>query len=98
MDEQLARDIEDHLGIGTDWLRNQPRTHRHDFGNRLDGINNSRMFNVVVTTLSNGKRFLAAPSRLAPINTTLQRIAGRAISTKFAAMAMGDGTMSARRL
>ncbi|MBO9589451.1 phage tail tip lysozyme [Devosia sp.] len=98
MGEQLAQEIEDHLGIGTDWLRNLPRTHRDDFGNPLDGINNNPVFNAVDATLSKGKRLLSAASGLAPINTTLQRIAGRAIFTKFAAMAMGDTAMSGKRL
>lgn len=97
LDDALAREWEELTGGGADWARHA--THRREdvFDNPLDTMSNP-IVDKIDTGLHYGKRAVSAMSGMAPVNTALQRMTGRAIMNKFAHLANGKTTMNPRRL
>jgi hypothetical protein len=90
LDDALAREIEWVTGYGTDWLRGSLRHNIDDLGNPLNFTGHSALAKGVDDALQTGKRVTNAISGMAPINTFLQRWAGKAVFAKFANMAGGQ--------
>lgn len=91
--DDLANEIEDTIGAGTDWVRHSAHRREDLWDNPLDTWNNDTI-QTIDDALQRGKRAVSALSGMAPINTALQRWTGRAIFNKFANMAL-DGVKEA---
>jgi hypothetical protein len=99
IDDVLAQEWEDITGIGADWLRHSDGRRVDDFDNPLAGIGGTGRFNKAVQGLDEfnqkSKRVVTALSGMAPVNTFLQRMTGRAIFNKFAILAQRGGDIVA---
>lgn len=87
LDDTLAQEWEDITGIGADWLRHSDMRRLDDFDNPLGGIKNNPLLEKIDSAQQRGIRAMTAISGMAPINTALQRLTGRAIFNKFAQLA-----------
>jgi hypothetical protein len=96
LDNALAREIEWVTGYGTDWLRGSLRHNLDDLGNPMNFTGHSARLKGLDDALQTGKRVTNAISGMAPINTFLQRWAGKAVFAKFANMAGGEKANIAR--
>lgn len=97
LDDALAAEIEDVLGVGTDWVRHATHRKMDVFENPMDGFDNPWVKGFD-NFLQGGKRVVSAASGMAPINTVLQRWTGRAIYNQFAMLAQGRTKVNPRRL
>lgn len=93
LDDVLAAEIDEITTMGTDWIRHANKMRLDDFGNPMQGMMGNRTIQSIDNKLQSGKRFVSAVSGLAPVNTILQRTAGRAIFNNFALAARGKGRL-----
>ncbi|MBN9347590.1 MAG: hypothetical protein J0I48_15570, partial [Devosia sp.] len=98
LDDAFAEEVEDVLTVGTDWVRHSTMTRVDEFGDLTGSVTGSRAFQQVDSALQKGKKLTAAVSGMAPINTFLQRLTGRAIFNKFAILARQGGKTATRRM
>ncbi len=97
LDDTLAAEWEDMTSIGADWLRHSDLRRVDDFDNPLSGIKDNTVLDGIDQLQQKGKRAMTALSGMAPVNTMLQRLMGRAIFNKFAILAKSGGEIVADR-
>lgn len=95
--DELADEIEDIWGIGSDNLRHVVANRWDDFGTAIDP-HEGRFMNRADTLLGYGKRITADVSGMSAINTALHRWVAKALVGKFADMAHGGRKWSKARL
>lgn len=93
LEDELLDELESIWGIGTDRLRRTYTNRMDDYG-VYEGATTGKFDNL----LQAGKAITADISLMAPINTALQRMTGRAMVTKFANIARGGKKLSAKRM
>ncbi|KKC34846.1 phage tail tip lysozyme [Devosia psychrophila] len=95
LDDTLAAEWEDMTSIGADWLRHSDMRRVDDYDNPLAGIRDNAVLETIDGLQQKGKRAMTVLSGMAPVNTMLQRLAGRAIFNKFAMIAQAGGDIVA---
>jgi len=98
LDDTLAQEWEDITGLGADWLRHTSWRAEDDYGNPLMGLPNNRWFDKADRALMKSNKAVTAISGMAPVNTALQRLTGRAIFNKFASIALKGDVTADRRM
>lgn len=97
LDDATADEIENIMGVGTDWVRHTSHRRMDVFENPMDDFANPWLKGVD-DFQQGAKRVVSAASGMAPINTLLQRWTGRAIYNHFAMLAQGRIKVNPRRL
>ncbi|WP_266156780.1 hypothetical protein [Dyella silvatica] len=84
-----ARFLEDICAPGTDLLRNQPYLRHDDIGSTVwdRSTATGRVLNTVDTAQQYGQRYLSIMSGMAPIQSSMQRYAGRASALRMIELA-----------
>lgn len=99
LDDTLAQEWEDITGLGADWLRHSDMRRLDGFEQPMQGYKGNKTIEKVDDLQQRGVRAVTAISGMAPINTALQRLTGRAIFNKFAQIAQkGDITADKRMM
>lgn len=98
IDDTLAQEWEDITGLGADWLRHSDMRRIDGFEQPMQGYKGNKTIEKVDDLQQRGVRAVTAISGMAPINTALQRLTGRAIFNKFANIALDGGTLSAAQM
>lgn len=106
LNTKLAQEVENVLGLGTDWVRNSWHLTTDDAGLAFNQMAPTSKLNRALTgvdaKLHKAKRAVSAASGMAPINTLLQRWNGQAIFYRFNQMAnkaiSKDGTFDVSKL
>lgn len=93
LDDVLANEIDEITTLGTDWIRHANKMHLDEFQNPMQGLMGNQTIQSLDNKLQTGKRIVSAVSGLAPVNTILQRMAGKAIFINFAKAAQGKGRL-----
>mgnify|MGYP002619618960 FL=1 len=93
LDDALANEIDEITTLGTDWIRHANKMRMDEFQNPMQGLMGNRTIQSIDNKLQTGKRIVSAISGLAPVNTILQRMAGKAIFINFAKAAQGKAKL-----
>ncbi len=97
LNDDLARELEVSVGLGTDRLRGSTEFRYEDFGNYLDPYENASM-SKARALMEQGKMAVGELSGANMVNTVLHRWAMRAVAQKFSDIAWAKGAWSERRL
>lgn len=99
LDSELAQEIEDILGTGTEYLRGTTHRRFDDFDQPLEDFANSGFMGSVNEFQRKLKTVTSVGSGMSTVNTVMQRWVGRGIFQKFANMAMkGDVKIDKRTM
>lgn len=99
LDTELAQEIEDILGTGTEFLRGTTHKRFDDFDQPLEDFANSGFLGKVNDVQRGLKTATSIGSGMSTVNTIMQRWVGRGIFQKFASMAMkGDVKIDKRTM
>lgn len=99
LDTDLAQEIEDLLGTGTEYLRGTTHRRFDDFDQPLEDFANSGFMGRVNEFQRGLKTVTSVGSGMSTVNTVMQRWVGRGIFQKFANMAMkGDVKIDKRTM
>lgn len=94
LDDTLAQEWEDITGLGADWLRHSDMRRVDGFDQPMQGYKGNAAIEKIDDLQQKGVRAVTAISGMAPINTALQRLTGRAIFNKFANIALDGKTLA----
>lgn len=99
LDTEIAQEIEDILGTGTEYLRGTTHKRFDDFDQPLEDFANSGFLGKVNDVQRGLKTVTSVGSGMSTVNTVMQRWVGRGIFQKFANMAMkGDVKIDKRTM
>ncbi|WEK04136.1 MAG: hypothetical protein P0Y65_18435 [Candidatus Devosia phytovorans] len=99
LDTEIAQEIEDILGTGTEYLRGTTHKRFDDFDQPLEDFANSGFLGKVNDVQRGLKTATSIGSGMSTVNTMMQRWVGRGIFQKFANMAMkGDVKIDKRTM
>lgn len=95
MDNKLLQELAEWTGTGEDFVRNAMWHNYEEYGHAVqaDGF-----FGKVQHGLRVANRVTSTISGMAPVNTFMQRTAGKAITQRFYTMAIGGKSIEPRRL
>jgi len=94
--DEFLDELEDVLGMGTDYLRHVPANRYDDFGTAMNPRENKK-WDQVDATLEHGKKITSLISGMTGINVFLQRTATTSVVHHYADMAMGIKPFKANR-
>ncbi len=98
LDDALAREIEETIGFGTDALRMNTIFRNDDAAFGSHAAFSNKWLQKIDNVLFESKKVVANASMMTPVNTLLQRWAGKAMFNKFAQMAEGTSKINIKRM
>jgi hypothetical protein len=98
VNDKLAQELEYITQGGTDWMRGAAGTRFDDYGDNVVTSGRGSMLDKAEAVLEKGKRVTSAVSFMAPVNTYLQRWAGKAALARLINDASGATTANMQRL